>query len=80
MSIIDDFGDFLKNKRVEMGLSQVALGKMLGVTQNTISFWERGLFSPPFDTAKYIVLRMGGRILIEVEDDSQREQDTKTES
>ena len=59
MSIIDDFGDFLKNKRLEMGLSQVALGNMLGVTQNTISFWERGLFSPPFDTAKYIVLRMG---------------------
>ena len=78
LSIVDDFGEFLKKKRLEMGLSQTDLGKMLGVTQNTISFWERGMFSPPFDNAKYIVFRLGGRVFIE--DDIQRERADKTES
>lgn len=35
-------GDELRERRERLGLSQVALAKLLGTTQNTISRWELG--------------------------------------
>ena len=32
--------------RKEMGLSQVALAKKIGVTQKAIDFWEKGINEP----------------------------------
>ncbi|MBO5239375.1 MAG: helix-turn-helix domain-containing protein [Lachnospiraceae bacterium] len=36
----------IKEKRLEKGLSQTALAKMAGTTQNTISSLETGQYSP----------------------------------
>lgn len=41
-------GNFLKNRRKDLGLTQVDLGKKLGYSNGQfISNWERGLSGPP---------------------------------
>jgi len=35
-------GKELRNKRIKLGLSQVKLAELLGVTGNTVARWERG--------------------------------------
>ena len=43
MDVIDNnLGHFLKEKRKEKGLTLVQLGEKIGVTNGTISKWERG--------------------------------------
>lgn len=44
------FGKNLKNLRISEGLSQRALGKRLGVCNQTVSFWESGSREPDLDT------------------------------
>ena len=44
------FGKHLKELRIEKGLSQQKLGKMLGFCNQTISFWETGSREPDLDT------------------------------
>ena len=39
----------LRETRAQMELSQSQLATMLGVSQNTVSNWERGNRSPDFD-------------------------------
>ena len=50
-------GVIIKELRSEHGLSQKELGKILSVSQDTISLWERGKSKPDVDTiitiAKY---------------------------
>lgn len=43
-------GKRLKELRVEKGLSQQKLGKLLGFCNQTISFWESGRREPDLDT------------------------------
>ena len=43
-------GKKLKELRLEKNLSQRELGKMLGVCNQTISFWETGSREPDLDT------------------------------
>lgn len=43
----------IKELRVERGLSQAALAKVIGVSQKAIDYWERGLNEPK---ASYIIL------------------------
>jgi transcriptional regulator with XRE-family HTH domain len=35
--------EFLRRRRVELGLTQADLAERLGVTQEAVSRWERGL-------------------------------------
>lgn len=43
MDVFDNnLGSFLKQKRKEKGLTLVQLGEKIGVTNGTISKWERG--------------------------------------
>lgn len=44
------FGKQLKELRLEKGLSQRELGKVLNVCNQTISFWETGSREPDLDT------------------------------
>ncbi|HEY8272482.1 MAG TPA: helix-turn-helix transcriptional regulator [Pseudobdellovibrionaceae bacterium] len=45
--------DFLKNKRIESGFSQLDIAKKLGYTSpQFISNWERGLSNPPIYTLR----------------------------
>jgi DNA-binding transcriptional regulator YiaG len=39
-------GNHIRNKRLEMRISQPALAKLIGVKQMTISYWERDKFKP----------------------------------
>ena len=39
----------IKQKRKENGLSQSDFASKLGVKQNTVSCWERGLYLPSFE-------------------------------
>lgn len=48
------FGNNLKLLRLEKGLSQKALGEILGVCNQTVSFWETGSREPDLDTVKII--------------------------
>ena len=34
--------DFLKSRRIELGLSQLDIAKMVGVSEATVSRWESG--------------------------------------
>ena len=44
------FGVRLKELRLEMGLSQKKLGDILGVCNQTVSFWETGSREPDLDS------------------------------
>ena len=48
------FGIRLKELRLEMGLSQKKLGEILGVCNQTVSFWETGSREPDLDTLRDI--------------------------
>lgn len=39
-------GKYIKEKRIEQGLSQQALAKLIGVTHASISYWENGVNIP----------------------------------
>ena len=49
------FGKKLKELRIEKKLSQRELGNILGVCNQTISFWETGSREPDLDTLVKIV-------------------------
>jgi transcriptional regulator with XRE-family HTH domain len=50
-----DLSKFLKEKRLEAGLSQGAVSKKLGYTSpQFVSNWERGLSQPPVATLRKI--------------------------
>ena len=59
-----EFGEYLKKKRRLMGMSQADFGYYLGYGQHTVSSWEIGKTSPPFDMAKGIINTLGGEIRI----------------
>lgn len=44
------FAENLKTLRIEKGLSQTELAKLLGVDQRTISNWENKICEPSFET------------------------------
>lgn len=50
-----DLAKFLKDKRIEAGISQGTVAKKLGYTSpQFISNWERGLSRPPVTTLRKI--------------------------
>ena len=59
----NNFGKILKQLRIERNISQRKLGEILGVVNQTISFWESGSREPDFDTlikiAKYFNVSIG---------------------
>lgn len=49
-------GDMIKAMRQHLGLSQGELAKELGVRQQTISEWEKGVYAPSRATSKHLGL------------------------
>lgn len=49
-----EFAERLKELRTNRGLSQVELGKKLGLSNSTISMYERGEREPDYDTLELI--------------------------
>lgn len=53
---LKDLGLFLKNKRIEAGLTQKDVAKKMGYTSpQFISNWERGLTAPPLSTIRSLI-------------------------
>ena len=50
-----ELGQYLRQKRLEKGLSQVNVAKKLGYSSQFIANWERGVSSPPMQALKKIV-------------------------
>ena len=46
----DSFSLRLKNLRAESKISQSALGQMIGISQQTVAKWEKGLATPNPET------------------------------
>ncbi len=47
---------YLKEKRIERGLSQLDVAKVLGYSSpQFVSNWERGLVSPPLETIAVLI-------------------------
>ena len=45
-------GERIKELRLERGLSQLKLGKLIGVSQKAVDYWERGVNEPK---ASYVI-------------------------
>lgn len=57
--ILETIGDHLRKKRLDMGLSQPEVAKILKVTPNTITGWELNRHQPPARLAKRIIQFLG---------------------
>jgi DNA-binding transcriptional regulator YiaG len=49
-------GELIRALRLHMGLTQSAMAKELGVRQQTVSEWEKGVYVPTKASAKYLTL------------------------
>ena len=47
-----DIGQRIKDLRLEKGLSQMQLGKLIGVSQKAVDYWERSVNEPK---ASYVI-------------------------
>ena len=47
-----NIGEKIKELRLERGLSQLKLAKLIGVSQKAIDYWERGVNEPK---ASYLI-------------------------
>lgn len=43
---MDKIGERIKELRLEKGLSQMQLGKLIGVSQKAVDYWERSVNEP----------------------------------
>lgn len=59
-----EFGDLLKNARIEQGYTQNQLSQVTGFTLRTIQYWERGGKSISLENAEKVLnaLKMEIRI------------------
>lgn len=60
----ETFGQWLMNERIAQGLTREELTEMLGLGCNTLWTWETERFNPPIETARYIIRRLGGELII----------------
>lgn len=56
---MDKFGDRLKNARKAKNLSQEMLGKLIGVTRNAITNYEKNSNTPTYENMKKLSLILG---------------------
>ena len=49
----------IRELRKRKGLTQIELAQRLGISQGTVSYWERGDFEPDFDTLKWLAVFFG---------------------
>ena len=55
-------GLFIKEHRIRLGLSQTAIGKILGVSQQQASRYERGLVHVDFEKLEVLAPALGVRV------------------
>jgi transcriptional regulator with XRE-family HTH domain len=52
-------GDHLKRQRLDLGLDQQQVADRIGVTWNSVSNWERGIYRPSKRTLARIISFLG---------------------
>lgn len=73
--------EYFKGKRIEAGLSQIELSRILGYTTSQfISNWERGLSQPPASVVARlcVLLKISKREIIDLMTDEYRRKLTET--
>ena len=58
------FSEFIRKKRRLMGMNQADFAKFIGVYRCTVSNWELGETSPPFEDARRILSLLGATVSI----------------
>ena len=58
------FGEVVRKKRRLMGLNQLDFGNKYGIDQGTVCRWERGVTSPAIEDARYVLKRLGAKLII----------------
>lgn len=54
--VMNSLNDFLREKRINSGLSQLDVARALGYSSpQFVSNWERGLVSPPLETISVLI-------------------------
>lgn len=54
--VMRSLSDYLRQKRLDSGLSQLDVAKVLGYSSpQFVSNWERGLVSPPLETIAVLI-------------------------
>lgn len=51
-------GDRIKNRRIEIGMTQAELGKAAGVGKSTVSEWENSKRKPSIDTISILAQKL----------------------
>ena len=59
-----DFGKIVKEARKAIGMSQVELGKAVGVTQKTVAAWECNRRNMPLNRANDVFAVLGVSVTI----------------
>ena len=69
MNATEQIGDLIKKARTAAGLTQPQLAEKIGVTQSSISLWEKGHREPALHQLRAIATALGVpiRTLIEQE-------------
>ncbi|MBO4819077.1 MAG: helix-turn-helix transcriptional regulator [Firmicutes bacterium] len=52
-------GNYIREKRIEIGLTQEQLAEMVGVSRNTVSRWERGVNIPDYKILRDLASVLG---------------------
>lgn len=63
---------WLVQRRAELGLSQAALARRLGVSQPTVARWESGEHVPEFRTLLRLADQLGLRLHLDIEAPGER--------
>ncbi len=60
MQCVDDTlqwnSELIRALRLHMGLTQAGMAKELGVRQQTVSEWEKGIYTPTRASSKHLTL------------------------
>jgi len=54
-----NIAEIIRSRRVTLGLTQSALGELVGVSQGKIGDWERGTQSPSYESIEKLAATLG---------------------
>ncbi len=54
-----NIAEIIRSRRVTLGLTQSALGELVGVSQGKIGDWERGTQSPSYESIEKLAAALG---------------------
>ena len=74
-----DFRGVLRARRRELGMTQLDLARVVGVTPAAISYWEKGEYHPSYKASSKIAkaLGMSERDLFYPQDETEEKEDSK---